>query len=104
MDYGSVLNQAFMRFAGGTPLPGELDKLRNLILQGRIQDDEGNSITVTPQGSFEITPVDSSLSVRGSYGYDPSIELRYQSKRPVMFGRTPKSAVDEALKDLAQTY
>lgn len=93
-----------MRYAGETPLPSDLDRLRNLLMRGQIQDEQGNSITVTPQGDFEITPVDSSFSVRGSAGYDPSIELRYQSRRPKFVGRSPKDALNEALFNLEQRY
>ena len=104
MDFGELVNSGLMRYAGETPLPSELDRLRNLILKGQIQDDQGNSITVTPRGDFEIKPYNSPFSVRGSAGYDPSIELRYQSRKPEFVGRTPAAALDEALLRLEQEY
>lgn len=104
MDYGTLLNNAFMRYAGETPLPGELNTLRNLLMRGQIRDEEGNSVGITPQGGFEITPANSRFSVRGSAGYDPSIYVNYQSRRPEFIGRSPETAVDEALNKLRQPY
>lgn len=104
MDFETLLNDAFMRYAGDTPLPGELDTLRNLLLRGQIRDEEGNSVVITPQGGFEITPAKSRFNVRGSFGYDPSIYVNYQSRRPEFTGRSPETAIDEALDKLRQPY
>lgn len=103
MDYGSMLNSAYMRFAGDTPLPDGLDALRNLILKGSLRDETG-SITITPQGMFEISPSNSPLSVRGSAGGDPSIQLLYQSPMKPGAMTEPSAAVDEALRSYMQTY
>lgn len=104
MDYGTMLRDAYMRYAGETPLPEGLDRLRDLLLRGRISDEQGNSITITPQGGFEVKPVNSGFSIRGSAGADPSIGINYQSRKPEFTGRSAEFAVDEALKSLMQSY
>lgn len=103
MDYKTFATQAPIRLAGDVQLPPELDALRNLLLKGTLQDETGR-ITVTPRGEFEIQPTDSSLMIRGSAGYDPSIYVGYQSRKPMFEGRAPESALDEALLELGQSY
>jgi hypothetical protein len=99
-----TLSEFSRQFAGEVELPGELNVLRNLLLRGQIVDDEGNSITVTPRGEFELRPVNSPWSVRGSAGEDPSLGVNYQSRRPEFVGRSPETALDEALLRLRQEY
>ena len=103
MDLGRELTSAGLRIAGDVALPGELNALRNLLLRGTLEDETG-SVSITPQGLFEVRPANSPISVRGSAGYDPSIYVGYQSKRPAFEGRSPEAALDEALLDLGQRY
>ena len=104
MDYKTMLDSAFMRYAGDTPLPEGLDRLRDILLRGRISDEEGNSITITPYGGFEISPVNSRFSIRGSAGNDPSFGINYRSRKPEFTGRPAASAVDDALNKFMQSY
>lgn len=103
MDFGSLLNEAHRRMAGDVELPEELDAIRNLLLKGVIADETG-SVTITPEGSFEVRPKDSSYYLRGSAGVDPSVYVGYQSKRPEFKGRSPEDALDEALRKYSQAY
>ena len=98
-----MLNSAFMRYAGETPLPGDLDSLRNLLMRGELKDESG-SVSITPQGSFEIRPSNSPWSVRGSAGFDPSIQVMYQSMKEPGRSTSPSAALDEALRKYSQTY
>lgn len=98
-----MLNSAYMRYAGETPLPEELDALRNLLLRGQLRDSTG-SVTITPQGSFEARRSGSPWSVKGSAGIDPSIQLMYQSIKEPIRGTDPSNALDEALLRYSQTY
>lgn len=105
MDYRTFAFEAPRRLAGQVELPGELDALRNLLLKGQIVDDEGNAVVVTPDGGFELIPVDSPLRIRGSASSeDPSVFVGYQSRSPEFTGRAPETALDEALSRYSQEY
>jgi len=103
VDVSNQLIQAGIRMAGDATLPDELETLKNLLLKGAIEDATGR-VTITPYGQVEIQPADSPFTVRASAGFDPSIYVGYQSKKPVIEGRTPEFALDEALRALRQEY
>lgn len=89
--------------AGDATFPGDLETIKNLLLKGAIEDATGR-VTITPQGGVEIQPANSPFMVRASAGFDPSIYVGYQSKKPMMEGRAPEFALDEALRALEQEY
>ena len=101
---GDAFTAGYLRMAGDTELPGELNVLRNLLLKGRLEDHTG-AVTVTRDGSFEIAPSNTNWGLRGSFGYDPSVMVNYQSSSPQGRAPTPPGvSVDNALLELEQSY
>ena len=100
---GDAFTAGYLRIAGETELPGELNVLRNLLLKGRLEDHTG-AVTVTRDGSFEVAPSNSSWGLRGSFGHDPSVMVTYQSKRPEGPYTPPGQSVDNALLEFEQSY
>ena len=99
-----VLNAAYIRMAGDTELPGDLNVLKNLLLKGRVEVHTG-AVTVTRDGSFEVAPSNSNWGLRGSFGYDPSVMVNYQSSSPQGRAPTPPGvSVGNALLELEQSY
>lgn len=103
MDVSNQLIREGLRMAGDATLPGELETVKNLLLKGAIEDATGR-VTITPQGGVEIQPANSPFMVRASAGFDPSIYVGHQSRKPMMEGRAPEFALDEALRALEQEY
>ena len=103
MDVSNQLIREGLRMAGDATFPGDLETIKNLLLKGAIEDATGR-VTITPQGGVEIQPANSPFMVRASAGFDPSIYVGYQSKKPMMEGRAPEFALDEALRALEQEY
>jgi len=85
------------QFQTGNP---ELDALKRLILEGRVEDKTG-SISITPYGAVEVQPKAGGFGVRAQTGFDPSIELTYRTQGPQNFPtKSPEMLLDEALAEL----
>ena len=96
---GDAFTAGYLRMAGETELPGELNVLRNLLLKGRLEDRTG-AVTVTRDGSIGFRPSDSNLELSASFGRDPSVMVSYRTKIPEGAYTPPGQSVDNELTDL----
>jgi hypothetical protein len=100
---GDAFTAGYLRMAGETELPGELNVLRNLLMMGRLEDHTG-AVTVTRDGSLEVAPSNSNWGLRGSFGYDPSTMVYYRTMIPEGAYTPPGQSVDNALLEFEQSY